>query len=92
MSQILFHHDYKGQIRCLLTIFSTSRTNIFISLLHKLNLKSKVFNQYKEGEAFVTIPVMRRMKFLSCLAKHSWLCSLNSTPKGQQFRLLISHD
>lgn len=83
MSQILFHYDFEGQIRYIHIIFSTSRTSIFISLLYKLILKSNVFSQYKEGEAFVTIAVLGRMKFSSCLAKHSWVCSLNSAPKGQ---------
>lgn len=32
------------------------------------------------------------IKFSSCLTKHSWLCSLNSAPRGQQIRLLRSHD
>lgn len=40
----------------------------------------------------MTTAVMGRMKFSSCLAKHSWLCSLNSISKGQQIRLLRSHD
>lgn len=54
MSQILFHYYFEGQTGCILIIFSTNRTSIFISLLHKLNLKPNIFSQYKEGEAFVT--------------------------------------
>lgn len=92
MRQILLHHDFQGQIRCLLLTFSTSRTNTFITLLHKLILKSNMFIHYEEEEASVTIAVMERVKLSSCLAKHSGLCSLKSTPKGLQIRLLQSHD
>lgn len=35
---------------------------------------------------------MGRVKFSRRLRKHSFLHSFNSTPKGQQVRLLRSHD